>query len=352
MDHMHAVVLGASGLVGQALVAHLKARADWRVTGVSRKASTLLPHRQICVDLTDREATHEALASLDDTTHVFYAARVGSDDVHRDAVVNTRMLVNVVDALLQDAKRLEHVCLVHGTKWYGSHAGPFRTPARESDPRHFPPNFYFDQHDFITARQKGEAWTWSTVRPHTVCGVTRDYPYNLFTGLAAYASICKELQLPLYFPGAVGAYSCIAQATDAGLLARAMHWIATNPACANQDFNVTNGDLFRWSNLWDSIAHYFGMESGPVRTVKLSLTMSQADKIWDRIVSKYQLAEPRLSSLVNWSYLDFHLHSAWDSISSPTKLRQFGFQEVIDSEEMIFKIFDKLRHSNMIPPRE
>ena len=32
-------------------------------------------------------------------------------------------------------------------------------------------------------------------------------------------------------------------------LAKATVRMATEPACANQDFNITNGDLFRWKNL-------------------------------------------------------------------------------------------------------
>ena len=52
---------------------------------------------------------------------------------------------------------LRRVVLVTGTKYYGSHLGPFKTPARESDPRHMPPNYYFDQIDWLTgfpARQE------------------------------------------------------------------------------------------------------------------------------------------------------------------------------------------------------
>ena len=45
---------------------------------------------------------------------------------------------------------LRRVVLVTGTKYYGSHLGPFKTPARESDPRHMPPNYYFDQIDWLT----------------------------------------------------------------------------------------------------------------------------------------------------------------------------------------------------------
>ena len=38
---------------------------------------------------------------------------------------------------------------MQGSKWYGNHLGPYLTPARETDPRHMPPNFYYDQQDFL-----------------------------------------------------------------------------------------------------------------------------------------------------------------------------------------------------------
>ena len=38
---------------------------------------------------------------------------------------------------------LRRVVLVTGTKYYGSHLGPFKTPARESDPRHCRPELLF-----------------------------------------------------------------------------------------------------------------------------------------------------------------------------------------------------------------
>ncbi len=48
------------------------------------------------------------------------------------------MLVNSVSAIERTAPGLERVVLVTGTKYYGSHLGPFKTPAREDDPRQAP----------------------------------------------------------------------------------------------------------------------------------------------------------------------------------------------------------------------
>ena len=93
-------------------------------------------------------------------------------------------------------------------------------------------------------------------RPSVVCGFSLGNPMNLVMVIAVYASISKELGIPLRFPGKSGAYSSLLEMTDAGLLAKATVWAATDERCANQAFNITNGDLFRWNELWPKIAQY------------------------------------------------------------------------------------------------
>jgi hypothetical protein len=55
------------------------------------------------------------------------------------------MLVNSVTAIDRAAPHLKRVVLVTGTKYYGVHLGPLKSPMRETDPRHMPPDYYFDQ---------------------------------------------------------------------------------------------------------------------------------------------------------------------------------------------------------------
>jgi len=43
-------------------------------------------------------------------------------------------------------------------------------------------------------------------------------------------------------------------------LARHLEWAATTPAARDQDFNVVDGDVFRWKWMWDWIAGFFGLE--------------------------------------------------------------------------------------------
>ena len=98
------------------------------------------------------------------------------------------------------------------------------------------------------------AWTWSAIRPSVVvrdCAGQPDEPRHGHRGLRVHQ---QQLGLPLRFPGKPGAYGSLLEMTDAGLLAKATVWAATDPAGANQAFNIANGDLFRWSDMWPRIA--------------------------------------------------------------------------------------------------
>ena len=106
------------------------------------------------------------------------------------------MLRNALDAVEATSSILKHVHLVEGTKWYGMHIGNFKTPARENDPRHMPPNFYYDQQDLIAQRQKGKQWTWSASRPYFLIDFAPDRPRNVVSVIGAYAAICRELGVP------------------------------------------------------------------------------------------------------------------------------------------------------------
>src|SRR5262249_50183906 len=134
---------------------------------------------------------------------------------------NLAMLKNLLDAVESSSPGLEHVNLMEGTKWYGSHLGAFKTPAKEDDLRSPAPNFYYDQQDFLVARAKGKRWHWSAVRPHAICGFALGNPMNLAMTIAVYASIMKELGEPLRHPGSEKNYHALYQTTDAALLAKA-----------------------------------------------------------------------------------------------------------------------------------
>ena len=349
-----AVVVGALGVIGRYIVERLASLPDWQVIGVSRRTGEARERvRYIPVDLLDAPAATAKLAQVRDATHVFYAAFQPSAGAAANFAANVAgnlaMLVNSVSAIERASDRLERVVLVTGTKYYGSHLGPFKTPAREDDPRHLPPDFYFDQIDWLTAFQRGKRWSWTEVRPQTLCGFSPGTAMSILSVIAVYASISKALGLPLRFPGKPGAFRSIYQVTESSHLANALHWAATTPQCANQAFNITNGDYFRWCNVWPKIAEVFEMPAGDVQTISLVAHMADKAALWERIAAQHRLQPYRFEDLVAWPFGDYVFGCDWDVMTSTTKARQHGFHEVVDSEEMFVRLLKRFRQERIVP---
>ena len=125
--------------------------------------------------------------------------------------------------------------------------------------------------------------------------------------------------------------------------------MSTSSQCASEAFNITNGDLIRWENTWPRIAQYFGMEMGPRRQIGLVNFMADKGPVWERIVAKYKLRPFAYDDIVSWPYGDFVFTPRYDVISNTGKARRFGFSEAVDTEEMLFRLWDELRHDKIIP---
>jgi nucleoside-diphosphate-sugar epimerase len=351
MTRRKALLVGATGVVGRNLLRHLLADGCWDVVTVSRRTPEVEGrYEHLNVDLLDARACSETLGVLDDITHVFYEAWIAKPDLGEMARLNLTMLRNVVEPVEAASPALEHIHVTHGTKWYGSHLGPFRTPAREDDPRHAGPNFYYDQWDYLLARQHGKLWSCSSARPHGVSGFAWGNPSNLTMVLGVYACITRELGLPLCHPGTEGNYRALYQCTDSGLLARAIVWMSTSPQCANEAFNITNGELIRWENVWPRIARYWDMEAGPRREINMVSEMADKGPVWDRIVARHGLQSYRYQDIVSWGYGDFVFKPTYDIISSTTKARRYGFNEVVDTEEMFCRLWNEMKADRLLPP--
>ncbi len=350
MTKRTALVTGASGLVGGYLLKYLLDQGGWDIVAASRRKPDIPGnYRHIAVDLLDPADCKSKLGSLKDVSHIFFVAYIERSDPRDLVTANLGMLVNLVETIEAVSPVLEHVHLSEGTKWYGNHLGPFKTPAKEDDPRHMPPNFYYDQQDFLEQRQKGKRWGWSAVRPHAVCGFSTGGPMNLTLAIAVYAAISKELGLPLSFPGKPGAYSALYQCTDAALLAKGITWMATEPKAANQAFNITNGDIFRWQNLWPKFADFFGMALAPSRYISLGRTMADKGPVWDCIVARHGLQPHSYQEIVAWGYPENVFASDYDIVSDMGKARRLGFHDSVDSKEMFLRMFTEFRRNRIIP---
>ncbi len=346
---MKALVIGGSGLVGGHLVRALVA-AGWETAATQRTPPRTPPatHRAIALDLLDPASVQALPGQVAGVSHVFFLARTLQKGYRIERESNVRVLEAVLD-VLQDLPSLRHVQLVHGLKWYGSTAGPFPVPARESDPVPGAAHFYYDQHALVRERARGRPWHWSTLRPHCVSGVATHSPSNVMLGMAVYAQLMKEQGLPLAFPGSQAAFDARLTYTSADLLARAMLWAATDPAARDEDFNVANGDVFSWSQVWPAVAAAFGMEAAPPRPQALRDTMPPLADLWSRVVQRDALVSYALPALVDWNFMDATLALAWEQTMSLGKLRRHGFGETVDTPAMILEIIQAYRRLRILP---
>jgi nucleoside-diphosphate-sugar epimerase len=344
-----ALVVGANGVIGTNLINYLEELGTWDIIGLSRRGGKDTKKiRYIAVDLLDPASCSTQLSSLSDVTHIFYAAYQDRASWAELVEPNLAMLVNVLTAIEPVAANLEHVSLMQGYKVYGAHLGPFKTPAKESDAGHMPPEFNVDQQNFLEKQQKNKRWTWSAIRPSVVGGTSTGNPMNLAMVIAVFATISKKLGIPLRFPGKPGAYDKLMEMTDAGLLAKATVWAATNPQCANQAFNINNGDLFRWNELWPKIAAYFDMEVAAPLHMPLQTVMADKEELWKSLQEEHGL-NYSYKDLSSWAFGDFVFSWDYDFFADGTKARRMGFHEFIDTEKMFYDLFDEMRRRKIIP---
>jgi nucleoside-diphosphate-sugar epimerase len=351
-----ALIIGATGIVGGNLAQHLLACGDWDVTGLSRgRSAANRAMESVTADLTSAASVANALQGRQ-FTHVFFTAWSRQATERENIEVNGAMVRHVLDAL-GPSGTLEHAALVTGLKHY---LGPFEayaqgtvplTPFREEQGRQPVDNFYYEQEDrlFEAARQYG--FNWSVHRPHTIIGFALGNAMNMGVTLAVYATLCKETGQPFMFPGSAAQWNGLTDMTDARLLARHLEWASTSPAARNEDFNVVNGDVFRWQWMWSQLAQYFGIEPAPIdgETRPLEHRMQGAGEQWATIAARYQLREASIEKLVSWWHTDADLGRPMEVLTDMSKSRKAGFLDYQSTPDAFFALFDKLKEERVIP---
>jgi nucleoside-diphosphate-sugar epimerase len=348
-----ALVLGTTGVTGTPFTEQLL-QAGWRVYGVSRrspilKTDTPLGHFiRLPADLQDAAAFHGAIRANTDITHVFHCANAGAGDAR------LQIMSNLLDALEAAAPQFRNINLLQGMKYYGCHLGPFHTPAREDNPRIAGNDFYYAEEDLVRQRQAGRAWTWTALRPHSVCGYAQGNPLNLALMLAIYASIRRELNEPLWFPASPGCFQSFFQVMDADLLARAAIYLATEPACTNNIYNINNGDFFRWRDVWPAIAAFFKLKPEGPGGPPLAEFLAQHQHTWQTISQRHGLQTFPITRAPDWVRGDYsppnsRFSAEYDITSDTKKLRLAGFSETIGNEAMFLNLFARYRTGHIIP---
>src|SRR5258706_3458320 len=341
-----AFIIGASGMGGGNLADHLLWKG-WNVAGLSGGRTAVSPAiESITADLTSAESVTQALAGRT-FSHVFFTAWARQATEKDNIRVNGGMVRHVLETLGASGG-VAHAALVTGLKHY---LGPFEayatgavpiTPFREEQGRQAVDNFYYEQEDRLFEAAQRYGFSWSVHRPHTIIGFAVGNAMNMGVTLAVYATLCKQTGQPFVVPGSAAQWDSLTDMTDARLLARHLEWAATSPAARNQDFNVVNGDVFRWKWMWSRIAEYLGIEAAPFDGVMrpLESRMQDAGTQWSDIAARFKLKEANIDTLVSWWHTDADLGRPMEVLTDMTKSRKAGFLDYQCTHDAFFALFD------------
>ncbi len=343
------LVIGGHGVTGGAITDHLAADPAWSVTTASRRHEGRSPIPHVSVDLLDPHQAASALARLSTVTHLVSAAYIDRPTMAETTAPNVALLRHTLDALQSAGAPLQRVVLVGGGKSYGKHLGPYKTPAKERDPRLLGPIFYNEQEDLLGAYADRAGFDWTVLRPDVAIGMGIGSPMSLLNCIGVFATLSKDAGVPLRFPGSADAWSALHQFTDADLFARAVNWALTADAAAGEVFNVINGDQFRWEHIWPDIAEFFDLPVGPIQPMSLQVQMSDKGATWDRLVAEHDLLATPWDQVASWPFADGVWNMGYDLVHSTTKIRQAGFNDCVDSHESVRTHLARMRQLRVIP---
>ncbi|KAK8943412.1 3-oxo-Delta(4,5)-steroid 5-beta-reductase [Platanthera guangdongensis] len=367
------LVIGATGIVGMSLVEILPLPdtpgGPWKVYAVSRRprvswipsSSDGFAVENIYCDVSDSADAVAKLSPLTDVTHLFYAAWSNRESEEENIAANSAMLRNVLDALLPSAPNLQHVCLQTGRKHY---IGSFEClgkvkahdpPFHEDLPRLPVPNFYYAQEDILleSLRSRDGAVSWSVHRPAVIFGFAPTSLMNLIGTLCVYAAICKHEGEPLRWPGSRVVWEGFSDVSDADLIAEQQIWAAVDPYAKNEAFNCSNGDVFKWKQLWTTLAEQFELESvgyrGEDERFKLEVAMKGKEELWEKIVQDNQLSPTRLEEIGNWWFADIMLNIEEEHLDTMNKSKEHGFLGFRNTQNSFISWIDKMKGYKIVP---
>lgn len=358
-----ALVIGITGIVGNSLAEILPLSdtpgGPWKVYGVARRPRpvwhTDYPVEYIQCDTSKSDETQTKLSPLTDITHIFWVTWANAPTEAQRCEINGTMLKNVLDAVLPNSPNLRHICIQTGHKHY---LGPFEsqeTPWVEDEPRLPVSNFYYTLEDITTeACGKRENLTWSIHRPATIFGFSPFSMMNVVGTLCVYAAICKHEKTPLKFPGKKAAWENYAIASDADLIAEHQIWAAVDPNAKNEAFNITNGDVFKWKQLWKVLADQFDVEfvefDESEEYVSMEERMKNKGPVWEQIVRENQLTPTKLDQVATFWFIDIDvIFGGAAYLDSMNKSKEYGFLGFRNTKHSFITVIDKMKAYKIVP---
>ncbi|KAI3334426.1 hypothetical protein F4824DRAFT_490177 [Ustulina deusta] len=306
----HAIVFGASGLIGWAVVDQLlrwypEAGTFSKITAVTNRpvklseshwpgSGTARPNLQLIsgVDLrhgdgvTLANSLKQAVEDIDTVTHLFYLVFTAAPNGVDEVATNRGMLQNVIDAHNLLSPNLQFVVFPGGARGYGIYTagGVFTPPLTEDMVNNLPHEHaktvvYPAYRSLLSAASEGRNWTWCEVCPDAIIGFTPNgsqfslalhwaqylslYAHNHGVGPSAQQPGNSTIEVP--FPGSAAGANALFSPVSATKIARFMIHASLHPdMCGGgQLFNISDHEVpCTYGELWPRLTNWFGLVGG------------------------------------------------------------------------------------------
>ncbi|KAK1534644.1 uncharacterized protein CCOS01_03396 [Colletotrichum costaricense] len=392
-ESTHAIVFGASGLLGWATVEQLLSNypsegSFENVTAVMNRpllesdsfwppASPTRPRLQIASDV-NLTGTLEDLTSqlkgkvdgIEGVTHVFYFVfNQGDGDDVAECKTNCSMMQTVVDAVTTLSPNLKAFVYSGGTRGYGIYTpgGTFKPPLEESMADNLPEDYaktvaYPWWRQILAKASDGKPWTWSEVCPDAVVGFSPNGSgFSLALHWAQYLSLYaynhgvsknSKSNVEVSFPGNQAGYNSLCTPVSSRILGRiAIHASLHGDKCGTKVINMADREQpTKFSDLWPSIADWFGLvgvgprendnAEKPGEYVKKHRQIFEEQGCGRAVTAGVGGGSVQLDSVGYWLSFDRQL--------SLQRLRSVGFTEERNPVQGWLEAFEKFREASII----
>ncbi|KAK7001656.1 Sirq protein [Favolaschia claudopus] len=381
----HALVFGASGLAGWAVVEQLlenyPAEATFsNVTAVVNRPMSVedslwptsagaSPTLNLVTGINLSEGTVEKFTNLlrsrikdiSTVTHVYYFVYKQDNDADEEIKVNCGMLERVVGAVESLCPKFSFLVWPSGTLGYGIYkpgGGPFKPPYKESMGRLPPPdtNFYYAFEDFLAERSKGKTWTWAEVRPDAIVGFSPNgSTYSLPAHWATYLSLYRSIEgsgASIPYPGTEASYDTKFTDASSAMIAKLAIWASLHPEKAGGGQLLNIADREEPSTMrerWPKLAAFFGLVGVGPRSLDNTAGLKPGEYILEH-QGVLRARSKKSNDVFGAAFLDgYGYHFTADRQLSLQKIRDLGFVEEADPVESWFKAFRRFREAGMLP---
>ncbi|KAF2116832.1 hypothetical protein BDV96DRAFT_572944 [Lophiotrema nucula] len=384
VNDSHALVLGASGIIGWAVVNELlrpypSPSPFKKVTAlVNRPLSLEDSHwpaskeggpklalasgvNLLCDDHEFEKLLQQKVPDIGTVSHVFYFAFKEVSDPEKEVETNVGMMRRVVRAVKRVSPGFKFFVYPGGTRGYGIYrpGGVFSAPLVESMADNLPEDYaktvsYPHYRSLLTSENEGADWKWCELCPDAIIGFTPNGSGFSLAGhwavyLYAYKLVHGEgSEVP--YPGTVHGYDALYTETSSSNLARVAVYASLHPEKFHEKiFNVAdNSRPGSMRERWPQIANWFGLKGGAPPD-----SASAGDPKPSDFVRRYQdrLEAANVKAVDIWNSAQLDSYGYWltfDRHLDLTRLRGTGFDKESDPKTGWWQAFDMFKEAGMI----